>query len=86
MVIDRINGVAYVALSERAHKGLAEQWAADMGYRVTFPIFPNNIALMAASILLLPIGQAAVHSPIRCRWKPYTVLMLLLKHAGNRLA
>lgn len=34
LVIDRINGVAYVALSERANKDLAERWAADMGYRV----------------------------------------------------
>lgn len=41
LVIDRINGVAYVALSERAHKGLAERWAADMGYRVTPSHFPQ---------------------------------------------
>lgn len=26
LVIDRINGVAYVALSERADRGLAEVW------------------------------------------------------------
>ena len=33
LVLDRINGVAYVALSERANQQLAEQWVSDMGYR-----------------------------------------------------
>ncbi len=37
LVIDRINGVAYVALSERANRDLAERWAADMGYSVRPP-------------------------------------------------
>ena len=38
LVIDRINGVAYVALSERADRGLAERWVAQLGYNdlVTF--------------------------------------------------
>ncbi|PRW20869.1 hypothetical protein C2E21_8675 [Chlorella sorokiniana] len=38
LVIDRINGVAYVALSERADKQLAERWVAQLGYKdlVTF--------------------------------------------------
>ena len=33
LVLDRINGIAYVALSERADRGLAERWVAEMGYR-----------------------------------------------------
>ena len=33
LVLDRINGVAYVALSERAEEGLAREWAQAMGYR-----------------------------------------------------
>jgi hypothetical protein len=38
LVIDRINGVAYVDISERADARLAEQWAERMGYKelVTF--------------------------------------------------
>jgi len=28
LVVDRVNGVAYVALSERADKELAEQWVS----------------------------------------------------------
>jgi hypothetical protein len=37
-VLDRINGVAYVALSERANAALAEQWVQELGYNelVTF--------------------------------------------------
>ena len=33
-VLDRVNGVAYVALSERADPELARQWVQVMGYRV----------------------------------------------------
>lgn len=33
-VLDRINGVAYVALSERADLRLAQQWVQILGYRV----------------------------------------------------
>lgn len=34
LVLDRINGVAYVALSERADKGIAEHWVEKLGYKV----------------------------------------------------
>ena len=33
-VLDRINGVAYVCLSERADAGLAQAWADQLGYEV----------------------------------------------------
>ena len=38
LVLDRVRGVAYVALSERADKQLAEQWVEKVGYKdlVTF--------------------------------------------------
>eukprot|EP00879_Flechtneria_rotunda_P008617 GHRR01009029.1.p1 GENE.GHRR01009029.1~~GHRR01009029.1.p1 ORF type:complete len:431 (+),score=113.70 GHRR01009029.1:138-1430(+) len=38
LVLDRVNGVAYVALSERADRALAEEWVSGMGYKdlVTF--------------------------------------------------
>ena len=38
LVLDRINGVAYVDVSERADIRLAEKWASELGYKdlVTF--------------------------------------------------
>ena len=42
LVLDRINGIAYVALSERADRGLAERWVAEMGYRHASLIFCIN--------------------------------------------
>jgi hypothetical protein len=38
LVLDRVNGVAYVGLSERADEALARQWAEQLGYQelVTF--------------------------------------------------
>lgn len=38
LVIDRVNGVAYVDISERADRSLAEKWASELGYKdlVTF--------------------------------------------------
>jgi len=43
LVLDRINGIAYVALSERADRGLAERWVAEMGYRRESRPFPVNM-------------------------------------------
>jgi hypothetical protein len=34
LVLDRINGVAYVALSERACGDMAQRWAEELGYKV----------------------------------------------------
>lgn len=34
LVLDRINGVAYVSLSERADKSVAEHWVEKLGYKV----------------------------------------------------
>lgn len=38
MVPDRVNGVVYCSLSERAEEMLARQWASELGYKdvVTF--------------------------------------------------
>jgi len=33
LVVDRVNGVAYVDISERAHRDLAERWVDEMGYK-----------------------------------------------------
>ncbi len=49
LVLDRVNGVAYVNISERAHADLAQRWADHLGYEVsalpsvpgqTCPLFP----------------------------------------------
>ena len=34
-VLDRVNGVAYLNVSERADAELAQQWVQDLGYRVS---------------------------------------------------
>lgn len=38
LVPDRVNGIVYVNLSERADEALAQQWADQLGYKdvVTF--------------------------------------------------
>ena len=33
-VLDRVRGIAYLNISERADVGLAEQWVHDLGYKV----------------------------------------------------
>lgn len=35
LVLDRVNGVAYVNISERAHPDLAQRWADELGYKVS---------------------------------------------------
>jgi len=34
LVLDRVNHIAYLALSERSHRKVAEKWAADMDYEL----------------------------------------------------
>ena len=34
LVLDRVNGVAYVALSERADTDIAKHWVDKLGYKV----------------------------------------------------
>jgi hypothetical protein len=33
LVLDRVNGVVYCSLSERADQRVAERWAAELGYK-----------------------------------------------------
>lgn len=33
VVLDRVDGVVYVAISERADRSLAEEWTHQMGYK-----------------------------------------------------
>ena len=36
-MLDRVRGIAYLNISERADVGLAEQWVHDLGYKVRCP-------------------------------------------------
>jgi hypothetical protein len=55
LVLDRVRGTAYVALSERAHPDLAQKWVEEMGYKnlVTFhssdsagkPVYHTNVMM-----------------------------------------
>lgn len=55
LVLDRVNGVAYVDISERADRGLAERWVDELGYRelVAFtskdqrghPVYHTNVMM-----------------------------------------
>uniref|UniRef100_A0A061RZ36 Amidinotransferase n=1 Tax=Tetraselmis sp. GSL018 TaxID=582737 RepID=A0A061RZ36_9CHLO len=73
LVNDRINGVAYVALSERAHPRLAEKWVEAMGYRdlVTFhatdaeghPVYHTNV-MMAVGTDVAIVCAESVDDPV----------------------
>ena len=39
-MLDRVRGIAYLNVSERADVGLAEQWVHDLGYKVR-PALPQ---------------------------------------------
>ena len=47
LVLDRINGVAYVALSERANREIAEHWVQRLGYKASHcPFWSLHIAFL----------------------------------------
>lgn len=58
LVVDRVNGVAYVALSERADKELAEQWVTSLGYKelVTFHSFDKRGKSVYHTNVMMAIG------------------------------
>lgn len=68
LVLDRVNGVAYVALSERADKQLAEQWVTSLGYKdlVTFhshdkrgkPVYHTNVMMAIGTDVAVVCGES----------------------------
>jgi len=60
LVIDRVGGVAYVALSERAHPDLAARWVEEMGYRdlVTFHSTDSNGSPVYHTNVMMSIGTS----------------------------
>lgn len=53
-MLDRVNGVAYVALSERADQKLAKQWVESLGYKdlVTFHSSDGRCGSFSLSLAL----------------------------------
>lgn len=60
LVIDRVNGVAYVALSERAHPDLARAWVDQLGYKeaVTFESTDANSSVVYHTNVMMAIGTS----------------------------
>ena len=60
LVIDRVNGIAYVAISERAHPDLAQQWVEALGYKeaVTFTSTDVNHATVYHTNVMMAIGTS----------------------------
>eukprot|EP01023_Acetabularia_acetabulum_P006260 TRINITY_DN12617_c0_g1_i5.p1 TRINITY_DN12617_c0_g1~~TRINITY_DN12617_c0_g1_i5.p1 ORF type:complete len:187 (+),score=36.22 TRINITY_DN12617_c0_g1_i5:365-925(+) len=58
LVVDRINGVVYVSLSERADEGLARQWAEHLGYKhvVCFKSTDQNGSIVYHTNVMMAVG------------------------------
>lgn len=50
-VLDRINGVAYVCLSDRADAALAQSWVGQLGYRVREGFTRQDSALVSVGCM-----------------------------------
>lgn len=63
LVPDRVNGVVYVNLSERADEKLAQQWADHLGYKdvVTFR-FVNQTSAVSSFAATTPKISCVLHS------------------------
>lgn len=53
LVLDRINGVAYVNLSERADRQIAEHWAQKLGYRASNLLMASHISMQVRRLCRL---------------------------------
>jgi len=58
LVIDRVRGTAYVSLSERADRDLAEKWVRELGYKdlVTFTSSDSNGGIVYHTNVMMAIG------------------------------
>ena len=65
-VLDRVGGVAYLNISERADVGLAEQWVQDLGYRVRSSCFVRLLCKFLGQVAQYTI-QSVVHALIECQ-------------------
>jgi hypothetical protein len=93
LVLDRVNKVAYCALSERSNEGVAEDWAERMGYElVSFPtqdldgasIYHTNVMMFIASnmagICLECIPDEKIRDNVRAKLsKHHKMLELSMK-------
>ena len=61
LVLDRVNGVAYVNISERAHPDLAQRWADHLGYKVSvLPDVPGHQSMLLNCIPCLPVPTVLI--------------------------
>ncbi|GBF99812.1 hypothetical protein Rsub_12565 [Raphidocelis subcapitata] len=77
LVLDRVNGVAYVNLSERAHEALARQWVEALGYNelVTFrstdlrgkPVYHTNVMMAVGTGVAVVCGDSVADPKERRR-------------------
>jgi len=57
LVIDRVNKVAYVLLSERAHLSVAQEWAKCLGYRlVAFHAYDQHGKAIYHTNVMMAVG------------------------------
>ncbi|CAL8463431.1 g2965 [Coccomyxa elongata] len=98
LVLDRVNGIAYVNLSERADAGLAQQWADRMGYKelVTFrtvdpagaDVYHTNVMMAigtdVAVVCLEAVPDAAERAHLRERLqRHHTVVEISFEQMGR---
>lgn len=58
LVLDRASGTAYAALSARTHRGLAEKWAAQLGYTlVCFRAFDARGGEIYHTNVMMSVGK-----------------------------
>ena len=60
LVLDRIRGTAFVALSERADKELAEKWVYELGYKklVTFHSYDSHGSPVYHTNVMMAVGTS----------------------------
>lgn len=87
-VLDRLNRIAYLALSERSHPEVAEKWAADMNYELVafdtitpqgMPVYHTDLLMFIgrdlAGICLDAVADAGQRQAVRARLSESHVLV-----------
>ena len=71
LVPDRVNGLVYVNLSERADERLAQQWADDLGYKdvITFRFVNQTSAVSSLAAAIVHKYRILRSAQLACKGK-----------------
>jgi hypothetical protein len=102
LVLDRVHGTAFVALSERADRAAAEEWVDKLGYKTLvtftsvgqdlFPVYHTNVMMAVGTSVAIVCGESIPddderrHLWVRCFASSHDLSRLFVGDGSQQMA